>query len=223
MILDPNAIGARAREEIVRPNLAQTRQFLAVMDVETLDESPCIARIDEDFAPDTAAVYFPIRGERFFLVVNVDTRLEGQAEFTWVEAGHRLYLSVTSERLTFAELAALTAMKPLSGWSAGDRLDNRKHPAAFSLLKYEPIACEAYGLEEKLDSLLTDLEKDRSGVTRLAHEAEACIAVCRHHYIDGNMGVHLERRTIDRLASLGLSLDIDTYTSGTPLREDDEE
>ena len=120
--------------------------------------------------------------------------------------------------MTFKELSKfIVAFKPLTGWSKGDLRRNGKSVYDFSRVSFEPIKSEAYSLDEKLDLLLDELEKDMKGVLSLSKNANAIISVCRHQYISGNSGISLDVKTINRMNRLNLGIDIDTYIIGNEI------
>jgi hypothetical protein len=175
------------------------------------DGLPKVARVDTVCYENKVAVFFPIKGFRFFLEIHLDK--DGAIAGTWIESGHRVYLRVTSDTLSYDELAALVPFNPTP---QKERPIVRK----FSNIIYEPIENQAYSLEQKLNLLLTELEKETEKVQALAEKADACIAVCRHQYINGNLGIHFKVRLMRRLAALNLAIDIDTYIEGNSLQEE---
>jgi hypothetical protein len=100
-----------AREEILNPSFGTTQQYLEVHDLELENGLPKIARVNSYFYNGLVAVYFQIKDEDFFLEVHLTKEPEIKVYDVWTESGHRVYLSVTSEKLTFEELSKLTSLK----------------------------------------------------------------------------------------------------------------
>lgn len=210
-----------ATSEILHPQFAVTKQYLEVNEVEFENGKPKVERVDLDYGDNLVAVYFPVKGERYFLQVNLTTTPEIKVNFVWTENGNRVYFTATSEELTQQELAANLPFKPLTGWSKGDLRKTGKSRNTFSRISYEPFDSEACDLERQIERLLTELEKDSKIVRELAQKASAYIAVCRHQYVSGNAGIHFDAKTIERLAKLNLSVDIDTYIVGNRIKDED--
>ena len=187
------------------------------MDVELENEVPRVARVDLNHTDDSIAVYFYIKEERFFIVVNLTKRSIPEVEWVWMESGHRVYLTATSETLGYEELSSYLPNDSLTGWSKGDLQKNGKRAYKFSRASYEPNVNEAYGLEEKLLDLLVDLEKSSESIHKLVQNSGAYISICRHQYISANAGIHLDLDILHRLSRLNLELDIDTYIGGTEI------
>ncbi|MCT4664552.1 MAG: hypothetical protein N4A45_04890 [Flavobacteriales bacterium] len=55
------------------------------------------------------------------------------------ENGNQVYLTATSENLTFEQLSELTIMSGLSGWSVNEVIKNGRGKYTFSRLSFEPI------------------------------------------------------------------------------------
>lgn len=207
----------KAIGELLKPTVETTQQHIEVLDVLVENGQSEVARVNH--SDGIVSVYFKVKNERFFLVVNLTKGENPEPSGTWVESGHRVYLTATSERYSYQQLSGLINLKPLTGWSKGDLRPGKASVYNFSRLSFEPNENEAYDLNEKLSALLTELEKDESSVINLALNSSACISVCRHQYISGNAGIHLDLATISRLQKLNLPLDIDTYISGNALKE----
>jgi hypothetical protein len=212
----------KAIEEILNPVFAVTKQYLEVSEVEFENGQPKVERVDLDYGENLVAVYFPIKGERYFLQINLETTPEIKVNFIYTENGNRTYLTATSDTLTFEQLSEGLPFRPLTGWSKGDFKKNFKSPYNFSRVSFEPFTSEAYDMERQLKLLLTELEKDVESVKELTKKAIAYISICRHQYVSGNAGVHFDIELINRLSVLNLSVDIDTYIVGNPIKDDDE-
>jgi hypothetical protein len=210
----------QAIAEILDPALAVTKQYLAVNEIEFENGQPKVERIDLNHADNLVAVYFPIKGERYFLQVNLSKAPAIQVDFVLIQNGNRVYFTATSEELTQEELAENLAFKPLTGWSKGDFSKNGKTKYQFSRIAFEPLETEACDLGKQLNLLLTQLETDSESIRQLTQKATAYISVCRYQYISANAGIHLGNETIQRLAKLNLSIDIDTYIVGKAIKDE---
>lgn len=211
----------KATDEILNPEFAVTKQYLEVNEVAFENGKPKVERIDINYGDNLVAVYFPFKDERFFLQVNLTKSPDIKVDFVFTENGNRVYFTATSEGLTQEELSANFPFKPLTGWSKGDYKKNGKTKYKFSRISFEPFESEACDLERQLELLLTELEKDSETVKQLTQKATAYISVCRHQYISGNAGIHFDNKTIQRLAKLNLSVDIDTYIVGNAIKDDE--
>lgn len=207
-----------ATQELLHPQSEVTKQYLAVMEVEISKGVPKLARINYKDSNNAVQVYFHIKNERFFIAINLSSKPEVKVKSVWIESGHRVYLTATSEELTYQELTNLVSLYPLSGWSQNDLMKNNMRKYEFSRVYFEPNKNEAYELEEKLFSLLEELEKHRKEVIELSKQANTYISVCKYQYISANAGIHLDTEIINKLQKLNLELDIDTYIVGTEIK-----
>jgi len=215
--MDKDRYVSTAIQELLNPTFEVTRQHLEVMDVELENELPRVARINLELHDETVAVYFYIKNERFFIVVNVSKVNSKLVEWVWIESGHRVYLTAISKIQSFLELSKYFPFSDLTGWSIGELRKNGKSKHQFTRVSYEPILNEAYSLEEKLIYLLKELEEYSEAMQKLVEHTGAYISVCRNQYISANAGIHLNCDIIHRLSSMNLELDIDTYISGNEI------
>jgi len=209
----------KAISEIENPTFGTTEQYLEVLNVEIENGKPKIERIDFTSFDAVNIVYFPIQDEPFFLTVHFDKK-SNELLGVGTENGNQVYLTVTSENLTFKQLSELTNLNGLTGWSVNDDRKIGKGKYNFSRLSFEPIKSRAYELEVKLKLLLTDLEKDINGIRKLTEMADAIISIHHQQYIDGNKGIHFDIETISRLSKLNLGIDIDQYIYGKELNSE---
>lgn len=208
-----------AIKELSNPTLESTAEYIDEFKIVTKIVIPEIIRIHEDVFNNVVSVYFKLDNEKIFIVINLTVKPNIQPIATWIESGHRVYLTATSDKLHFNELGDLIKLKPLEGWSIGELHPNKKSKYSFTRISYEPNKNEAYDLDEKLNSLLTELEKDKSGIEKLTAYSDVYISLCRYQYVQGNMGIHFDIETINRLQKLNVSIDIDTYIVGNRLTD----
>jgi len=207
-----------AIQELISPEFEVTKQYLEVMEVEVSQESHRVARVAFDDTAKTAAVYFHVKDERFYVVVNLSICDSPEVEWVWIESGHRVYLAAKSEILSFDELSVLFPFEPLSGWSKGEIRKNGKVPYKSTYVSFEPNENEAFGLEEKLLELLERLEGESQAMSKLVGNSNAYISICRHQYISANAGIHLDLGILHKLSAMNLELDIDTYIVGSEIK-----
>jgi hypothetical protein len=183
----------KAIEEILNPVFAVTKQYLEVSEVAIENGKPKVERVDLYYGENLVAVYFPIKDERYFLQINLETTPEIRVYFIHTENGNRTYLTATSDTLTFEQLSEGLPFRPLTGWSKGDFKKNFKSPYKFSRVSFEPFTSEAYDMNRQLKLLLTELEKNTESVKQLTEKASTYISICKHQYIDGNAGVYFDK------------------------------
>ncbi len=70
--LDEQEIQEVVIAEILRPTLATTRQFLEANRIVLKEQVPVVEDVILRQKEQTAEVYFPIEGERYYFVVSVD-------------------------------------------------------------------------------------------------------------------------------------------------------
>jgi hypothetical protein len=208
----------KATEEIVNPAFAVTKQYLEVNEVEFENGKPKVERVDPDYTENLAAVYFSIKNQRYFLQVNLLKTPEIKVDFVHTESGNKTYLTITSEQFTFEELTENLKLKPLTGWTKGEFRKDGKSRYNFSRVSYDPFTGEAYEPERQIKLLLTELEKYSESIIELTKKAKLYISICKHQYVSGNLGIHFDVETINRIAGLNLSIDIDTYIGGIEIK-----
>ena len=207
-----------AIKELEHPTFDITKQYLEVMELEKENELAKVARIDEKQSDSHVVIYFHIKDEKFFIVINVTKEKTIEVDWVWIESGHRVYFTATSAELTFKELSSNLYLSPLSGYSKEEIRPQNQRKYKFSRVSYEPNWNQAYGLEEKLIELLIQLEKDTTGVRSLSKVANSCISISKHQYISASAGIHLNKDIISRLNNLNLEIDIDTYICGNKIK-----
>jgi hypothetical protein len=207
----------KAISELEAPTLQVTEQYLEVLHLEQKKGKPKIERVDSESFPELNVIYFAIKDEPFFLSVYI-SKETNEITNVGTENAIQVYLTATSENLTYEELSELIKFKDLTGWSVNELRPKGKSRYNFSRLSYEPIKSRAYDLESKLKLLLTDLETDLSGVKKLVEKADTYISIHCQQYIDGNKGIRLDRETIERISKLNLAIDFDQYVFGNELK-----
>ncbi len=208
-----------AIEELENPTFEVTKQYLEVCEIELENDKPKIARIDSKSTEDLVYIYFHVKDEDYFIVVSIEQSPHIKLYSVFTENSHSVYLTATSENLTFDELAdIIKGVEPIEGWSKNDSKKSGNQRYKFSRLKFEPIKNTAYDLDEKLSLLLDDLEKYKESILELSKVADISISVCKYQYVSGNAGIHFDNKTIKRLNDLNLSIDIDTTIIGNEIK-----
>lgn len=194
-----------------------TKQFLEVHSVQLENGKPNVERVDLESFDNVNMVYFPIQDEPFFLTVYFEKE-NNKLRGVGTENGNQVYLTATSENLTFEQLSGIVKLNGVSGWSVNQDRKNGKGKYTFSRLSYEPIKSRAYDLKVKLKLLLNDLEKEADGIRKLTEMADAIISIHHQQYVDGNKGIYFEAGIINRVSKLNLGIDIDQYVYGNELK-----
>lgn len=124
-----------------------------------------IVRVSEDYYEDKVVVYVEVKNERYFIEIYLMKEFEIVVDFVWIELGNWVYLIVILKRLIFKEfLSFIRKFELLIGWFKGDLRKYGKLRYDFSWISFELIRNEVYGLDEKLELLFNELEKDIEGV-----------------------------------------------------------
>lgn len=210
-----NLIIEKAIDEIQSKRFGTTEQLLEVHEVVYVDDKPQVLRVDTEDDDGTAVVYFPIKDEKFYLAVWLDTEPEIAVRAVGTEYYNAVYLKVISDNLSFQELSLLTNLKPTGGWSKGDARKSGKSFYNFSAFHFEPNP-EPDEFEHKLRKLLDFLETDKDGIATLVDKASVQVQVATIFHNGNTMlgGHHLDKDTLKRLAALNLEVDFDLYAEG---------
>ena len=208
----------KAIEEVETKTLGVTEQFLEIHQIVYENDNPKIARIDREKEDGTAIVYFPIKGEKFYLAVYLDTTPEVSVKWVQTENYNCVYFRAYSDKLSLEQLSKMTTLKSTGGRSKGDP----KRPIGGtgilwkeSTIFFEPNP-EADEFEDKLKKLLNYLEQDKIGVTKIVNQASGYIQVAIEFHNGNTMlgGPHINLMNIKRLADLNLEIDFDLYVGG---------
>ncbi|NGZ74563.1 DUF4279 domain-containing protein [Saccharibacillus alkalitolerans] len=215
------AIRKAALREASEQSLAVSRQLLGHQELERENGVPVIAGILEEPGERVAAVYFPVKEERYFFVVYVDTEPEVSLRFAGMDSGSRVYCRIVSETLDLPELLRLIPLEPNKTWQKGTRVSERSEALrSFSGMAIEPDRRLYIEAERKLERLLEVLET-RASAFPLSGDSTAHVQIAYYGYKEQMGGVHLSTALMSRLAALGLELDLDLYAGGPDLFEED--
>ncbi|MDE3237137.1 MAG: DUF4279 domain-containing protein [Bacteroidota bacterium] len=205
----------KAINEIFIKEFGTTEQLLEIHEVVYENEKPKVLRVDKESSDGTAIVYFPLKDEKFYLAIWLDTEPEVNVRSVTTEYFNSVYLNVTSDHFSFQELAKMTKLQMTGGWNKGDIRKSGKSTYNFTALHFEPNP-EPDEFNDKLKKLLDFLDQDNEGVTKLIDQADAQIQVVTIFH-NGNTilgGHHLNKSIIKRLASYNLEIDFDLYAEG---------
>ncbi|MDO3412205.1 DUF4279 domain-containing protein [Saccharibacillus sp. CPCC 101409] len=219
---------AAARNEIEERSFALTRQLLDNQPLERENGVPLVTGIILDEDSGSAAVYFPVQNEYYFFVVYLDTEPEIKPRFMGMSPGTSVYCELSSETVDLDDLKRLLPIEPDRQRQKGSPRPIRSSastgrtppPYTFSALFVEPDKRRYADAEAKLESLLDLLER-HAGHLPLpdALDVDAFIEIAYYGYKEEMNGIHLDAKTMRRLAALGLELDIDLYAGGPDLAE----
>ena len=210
----------KALSEIENKNFAVTEQFLEIHELVFEGNKPKIDRIDTESNDGTAIVYFPIKGEKFFLAIYLDTISNLEVRAVSTEPYNSVRFMASSEVLGLKELSELTTLKYSSGKNKGDKR-GQNSVWNYSFISFEPNQ-EPDEFEDKLKKLLDYLEQDKPGISQLIEQGKGYIQVTIEFHNGNTMlgGPHLELESIKRLGELNLSIDFDLYAGGNLFKAD---
>jgi hypothetical protein len=197
--------------EILHPTLPMTRQFLAVHKVVLKERVPVVEDAILREEAQTAAVYFPIEGERYYLVVSVDLEPQIAIRQTGMSAGNRVYFYAQSEERLVDELVAMAGVEPTRIWEKG------KHIPRHSGFEVCPSFMETGDVEDKLRIIISLLLPHTANVHALSALADVGINIAYGGYKEQMWGIHFGTDILQGLAVLNLSVDVDLYASGPDL------
>lgn len=204
----------KAIEELEARTFGITEQFLKIHQVVYEDDEPKIARVDRETKDGTAIVYFPIKDEKFYLAIYVDTEPVVSVRHVNTESYNSVCFKAISEIYSFEGLSKITKLKPTGGYNKGDKRGKNgvwKHSSIF----FEPNP-EADEFEDKLSKLLDFLEQDKEGIATLVDKANGQIQIASSFHNGNTMlgGHYLDKDIIKRMSNLNLSIDFDLYADG---------
>ncbi|MGZ3616931.1 MAG: DUF4279 domain-containing protein [Ktedonobacteraceae bacterium] len=156
----------------------------------------------------TAEVYFPIEGERYYFVVYIDLEPQVALRWTGMSAGNRVYFYAKSKALQLEELVAMAGVEPTRTWERGKPI--RHHG-----FEVRPSPRETGNVEDKLHTIIGLLLPYTTNIHALFALADVGINIAYWGYKDQMWGIHLGTDVIKGLAALNLSVDVDLYAGET--------
>jgi hypothetical protein len=210
----------KAFSEIENKHFAVTEQYLEIHELVFEGNKPKYDRIDTESGDGTAIVYFPIKGEKFFLAIYLDTFPNLEVRAVGTEPYNSVCFVASSESLDLKELSELTTLKHSSGKNKGDKR-GQSGVWSYSSISFEPNP-EPDEFEDKLKKLLNYLEQDKEGITNLIEQGKGYIKVAIEFHNGNKMlgGPHLDLESIKRLGELNLEIDFDLYVGGNSFKAD---
>ena len=204
--------------EFKEKTFGTTEQYLEIHQPIYIDNKLKIDRIDRDRTDNLIIAYLPVLDEQFYFAVYIDSEL-GQIKNIDTEPNHWVYFCATSANLSAAELKAMSTLSVYESWNKGDLKKNGKSQHQFSTLKIIPNT-EPDEFEDKLNNLLTYLEKDKHGIKQLVEKAAGYIQVVMDIHNGNGMigGPNLDQKSIARMNDLKLSIDFDLYVGGNSFK-----
>ncbi len=204
-----------AIEEIATKSWGVTEQFLEIHDIERIDGVPRLERIDRDKSDGVIIAYFPVKDERLYFAVHVQSDPTAKIVGIGTEYYNDISFQASSEILDYDELAALTSLKPTGGWRKGALKSSGKATYKYTLIRFSPNP-EPDEFEDKLKKLLDFLEQDPIGVKILVDIAKGYIQTAMIIHNGNTMlgGPHIDKESIKRMAVLNLEIDFDLYAEG---------
>ncbi len=198
--------------EILNPTFALTRQFLTENKVVLKEHVPLVEDVIFREEEKTAEVYFPIAGERYYFVVYVDLEPHVSVRMMGTSPGNRVYFLATSEKHSLDELIALAGVEPTRIWEKGK---NVRHNG----FEVQPSMKETGNVEDKLRTVIKLLLPHKATLHALSTIANMGIQIAYWGYREQMWGIHFEAETLQGLAALNLSVNVDIYAGGPDLGE----
>jgi hypothetical protein len=204
-----------AIKEIETKSWGVTEQFLEIHDVVRVDGVPKLERIDRDKPGEVTVVYIPVKDEKFYFAIYIQSGSPPEIIWVGTENYNDLYFQASSKDLGYEELAALTSLEPSGGWRKDAVKKFGTGTYKYSLIRFCPNP-EPDEFEDKLKKLLDFLEQDPVGIKRLIDLAGGHIQVAIYFHNGNTMlgGPHIGKESIKRMAALNLEIDFDLYAKG---------
>jgi len=220
-----------ADSEIDNPQWELTKQYLEVNKIENINNVYIYERYsihkkhgyyfiketDEkiEYISDVITFYYKVKNYQYFFCVEINIKKE-EIEWIYMKNSTYCYLSARSENMTLEEMVNLTKLKYSCGATKGQKSYRGKKEIIFktSWVEYKFTNETSFEIEEALNILLDELEKDKEGIKTLAKRTNASIIFCKYQYVSANAGINLDVKTINRLNELNLGLNIDMYCQG---------
>ncbi len=198
--------------EILNPTFVLTRQLLAINTIVFRENRPFVEDIILSEEEKTAEVYFPIEGERYYFVIYIDLKPQLSVRWMGMSQGNRVYFLATSEKHDLDELIALIGVEPTRTWKKGK---NIRHDG----FEIQPAVKETGEVEDKLQAIIRVLLPFKAKLQILSTIADTGIQIAYWGYKEQMWGMHFDTETIQGIATLNLSIDIDLCAGGLDLAE----
>jgi hypothetical protein len=199
--------------EAINQQLSLTEQILSVHQLIMVDHIPSILLVDSN-SP-VFCVYFGIENEPYHFVIVVREKAgELVADFSYLEAAARVYLTISSQVYTPDKITERIGLTPTRTCLMGEprlvkSLRFKEHRWYF-----EPQQNIPGNLHDKLNFLLDQLEPHQSMVASLQQDCKICINICYEAYRGSMGGWHIDREIMRKIICLGADVDLDLYAHG---------
>lgn len=211
-----NEIIEKAIQEIESQTWGVTQQFLEIHQVVYADSKPKVERVDRDREDGTVVLYIPIKEQKFYLAICLETVPEVLINGIYIEPYTSVCFSASSETIDLDNLTEMTTLKATSTWKKGDLKHiggTIQHRVNRFRIEPNPGPDE---FEDKMKLLLDLLETDKRGVTELVEKAAGYVQVAMEFHNGNTMlgGPNISKEIIARMAALNLEIDFDLYVGG---------
>lgn len=210
------------KRELISPTLEMTKQILAVLDFELVEDLFSIERIDIDDEKKEVSAYVDIRKTDFYLDFTFNTLDSINLYSVNTKPFIEISYFPTSETLTVDELQKLTKIKPHRKIHKGESFGNGKFQYNYNGLEY--LSAKGPGnITFKINSLLELLETDLIGIKELSNQTNCSnlLVTISYHVGNGNFTeLWLEKEIINRLAKFDFDITFDIYAEGTKLKDE---
>ena len=217
-----------ADDEINNPQWMETKQFWEVNNFEIVNNEYVYERYSiirdsyryYDYKKPPVKIesemifYYKIANQNYFFAIGVDTNKKDVTR-VFMRNSTYCYLSASSDDMTLEEMAKLTNLKYSNGITKGEKIKRgRKGYYQRSYIDFKFTDETSYELEESLNMLLEELEKDKNGIKELVKRTNASIIICKYQYVSANASIEIDRKTIKRVIEFDLDINIDMYCVG---------
>jgi len=133
----------------------------------------------------------------------------GKAE-GWMGEIAYTYFRVKGDQLPLDDITSCMGIVPTESWQRGDpgKFNPSRPDAGWCL--YGPLPRSELSLDRHIDALLALLDDRSSVILDLGQQFEVWVQ-CVGYYSSSSPGFHLSRHTVQRIAKLGLPIDVDLY------------
>lgn len=210
-LLDEQAIREAAITEALHPDEDHMRAFLAINPLVFEGQTPRIE--DIIVTEEHVAVYFPIQGEPYYVVVYLHVEPSVSVVGMAMMAGNAVSLRIVSEHHTLDELLSQIDLTTTSIWEEeGERKQN-----GFTLQPYPKTTGE---VGDKLRALLDMLRPHRAALEALTSIAQIEIQIVYQDYQGQMSGFYFEPELFQMLEALHIPLKFAISAHGPAVEED---
>jgi len=203
--------------EVLQPEFELTKQYLNVNELIFKEDVPVIETVIIDKGKNEARVYFPVKGENYYFLIYMDIRPLIKVRIMCMAAGNWVSLYVISKNTSLKKLLRTSGMEPTSKWEKGEKRTCGRGTYRFSGFTIQPDETKAGEVEEKIEKLLNQLRPHNEEIQKLLEIADVELDIAYFGYKDEMWGLNFKSELIQKMAELGISIDIDLYASGPDL------